>query len=124
MIKLFFCLALFLMPSIVSAKATVAEVNRSLDLINEQSLAARVGEGKGRVLIRQIIIDGFLLKENQKLAPMIKRYRNKKLTPDEVKEIVAAVKRLYIEAGYEKLVDISYKIDKKGRMTIRAALRE
>jgi outer membrane protein assembly factor BamA len=124
MIKLIFCLAILLTPGVVLAKVTVAEVNRSLDLINEQSLAARVGEGKGRVLIRQIIIDGFLLKENQKLAPMIKRYRNKKLTPDEVKEIVAAVKKLYVEAGYEKLVDLSYKIDKKGRMTIRAALRE
>ena len=92
--------------------------------MNEQSLAARVVEGGGKVLIRQIIIDGFLLKEKEKLAPVIKRYRNKKLTADEVKEIMAAVRDLYVQSGYEKLVDFSYKIDKKGRLTIHAALRE
>ena len=122
--ELILLMMLIFVPGIIFASAPMSEVDRSLDMVGAQSWEAMMEDQGGKVLVRQVIIDGFLLREKKKLAPVFKHYRNKRLTLEEIKGIVAAVNALYTEAGYEKLVDFYYKVDKKGRLVIHASLKE
>ena len=68
------------------------------------------------VLIRNISIEGFLLKDRKPFAQLFKYYRNKRLSQKDINGILDAIKIIYEEAGYLKLVTINYQIY-KGRLT-------
>ncbi len=107
----------------VQAENFDMQLTHSEEMMNKQGKAASVIAQDGHVLVRQITVDGFLLKEKSKFAKMFKKYRNKKLSTDEVNRVVDQVRSLYVEAGYENLVLLTYQII-KGQLHIFIALKK
>lgn len=64
------------------------------------------------VLVRQIILSGFVLSNRQELDKIIKPYRKKYLSDQQIKQIIQDIKNVYLENGFAGLIAIDYKFFK------------
>ncbi|MBF0490113.1 MAG: hypothetical protein HQL15_05770 [Candidatus Omnitrophica bacterium] len=112
--NIFLVLVILCIPGIAwSQTAPVAEVGRAQVLVDRNNqLLEQISTNSNRVLIKRIVISGFVLKDNQRLIKMMKSNQNKRLSEDQIRQIVEDVKTLYLEAGYMGLVSVNYKIEK------------
>lgn len=68
-------------------------------------------EGKS-VLIRKIVLSGYVLKSTKSLNKVIKSYQNKSLSQGQIEQIIEEIRSIYFEAGYAGLVSIDYQVVK------------
>ncbi len=92
-------------------KAPVGQVMRSQELLADQGLIKQVNQD-GRILIRKITIEGFVLKDRQPFEQLFKPHLNKYLSPMDIDAILDAVKALYAQQGYQGMVDASYTVSR------------
>lgn len=64
------------------------------------------------ILVRKIILSGFILNNRGPLDKIIKLNRNKHLTQRDIERIIKEINGLYLENGFAGLVEIDYKISK------------
>lgn len=63
-------------------------------------------------LIRNIVIEGFVLQDKDQFTKLFKPYRNKYLTTADMDAILKQVQVIYEREGYQQLVSITYHVDK------------
>ena len=64
-------------------------------------------------LISNIVIEGFALKNKNQFVKLFKPYRNKYLTSADMDEILQKIQDIYEKEGYQQLVSITYRVDKR-----------
>jgi len=78
-----------------------------------QNVAA--GQAASKVqgtLIRNIVIEGFVLEDKNQFVKLFKPYRNKHLTAVDMDAILQKIKDIYEKEGYQQLVSITYQVVK------------
>ena len=65
-----------------------------------------------RTLVRNIVIEGFVLQDKEQIVKIFKPYRNKYLTTSDMDAILQKIKDIYERAGYQQLVSITYQVDR------------
>ena len=85
----------------------------SLPVFAQNVLAPQtvVGQDKG-VLVRTIVMEGFVLGEKSRFIKIFKPYRDKYLTSAQMDVILEKIRHIYEEEGYQQLVSINYKLIK------------
>ena len=73
------------------------------------------------VLVRKIIVAGLVPQNKAKLEQIIKPYRNKRLSTQDIDRLVQSIKEYYLEAGYDGLVDMDYTV-RRNQLLIHVAL--
>ena len=78
-----------------------------------QNAAAQqaVSQDKG-TLIRNIVMEGFVLGDKDRFVKLFKPYRNKYLTKADMDAILLHVQIIYEREGYQQLVSITYQVIK------------
>ncbi len=104
----------FFMPAMSFAQTSpVAEVGRAQELMDShRKFSDQLTSDDGRVLIRHIVVSGFVLKDKQRLESLLRSYQNKRLSQQQIQDIINTLKSFYLEAGYADLVDIDYTVEK------------
>ena len=112
--NIFLVLCLLILSNISwSQSAPLAEVGRAQALINTNNkILSQLTADDGRILIKRIVMSGFVLKDKESLRKIMKNNQNKRLFQEEIQQIINDIKIVYDEAGYAQLVDISFKIEK------------
>lgn len=72
-------------------------------------------------LIRNIIMEGFVLDDKNQFVKLFKPYRNKHLSATDINSILQALQEIYEQAGYQGLVSIEYHVVKRN-LTFTVAL--
>ena len=116
-------LSLLILPGIAfSQSAPVAEVSRAQALMNSNNkLFNQTALTDDRILIKHIVISGFVLKDKEALQKIMKDNQNKRLSQEQIDQIIEDIKTVYIEAGYGQLVNISYTLE-KGKLMVSVLL--
>ena len=105
-------LILLMCSPVYAQKAPVGEVMRAQDLLNDRDALVRQIDYDGRVLVRKIMITGFVPKDRKPFESAFKPYLNKRLFPSDIDALIAEVKYLYAQEGYQELVQISYTLNR------------
>ena len=64
------------------------------------------------VLIKNILMEGFVLQDKNQFVKLFKPYRNKYLKTADMDGILHKIQGIYEQEGYQQLVSISYKVEK------------
>lgn len=64
------------------------------------------------VFIKNIVLSGFVVSDKRSLEKIIKANQNKRLTPEQIQQLIDDIKTVYLEAGFADLVNITYHIEK------------
>ena len=75
--------------------------------------AAQERVSQDSFLIKRIVLSGFVLKDKQPIQRIIKANRNKRLSQEQIQQMINDIKIIYLEAGYTGLVNFSYTIQKR-----------
>ena len=67
---------------------------------------------KEGVLIHAIVLEGFVLGEQQRFNKIFKPYHNKHLTLSDMNDILKQIQMIYEREGYKELVSITYQVVK------------
>ena len=70
-----------------------------------------ISQDKG-VLVRSIVIEGFVLEDKGQFVKLFKPYRNKYLTTADMDGILQKIQVIYEKEGYQQLVSITYQVTK------------
>lgn len=106
----------------LAQKAPVDQVMRSEELTNQsQKLMQPINQERPGTLVRKIVIEGFVPRDRKSFDQLFKSSLNKRLSAIDIDTLIAAVKYLYAQEGYDGLVEISYRIVKR-TVKIRAFL--
>ena len=90
--------------------------------VSAQNAAAHQAASQAQdPLVRNILMQGFVLDDKSQFAKLFKPYRNKRLSEADISAILAQLQEIYEQAGYQGLVSIEYTI-KNGRLTFTVAL--
>ena len=79
--------------------------------VRDASASQAVSQLKG-TLVRNIVIEGFVLQDKDQFTKLFKPYRNKHLTDADMDGILSQIQVIYEREGYKQLVSITYKMDK------------
>lgn len=93
---------------LIAASVNMAWAQTSPDAQVDQAQ----GTNEKPVLVRRIILSGFVLNETKKLNAIIKSYQNKHLYHQDIQQIIDQIKSLYLEAGYAQFTHVDYKLQK------------
>jgi outer membrane protein assembly factor BamA len=105
---------LLITPTLVFAQYDpIGQVGRSQDFLNSQEMLKQQIHTPKVIRLRKVVIEGFTLKSTKELERFLESYRNKVVGDSDIAEVVEGVRGFYIQAGYESLIDISYKIKKR-----------
>ena len=77
--------------------------------------------GDQPVMVHAIIVSGLVPQNKSGLDTVLKSYRNKRLSSQDIDGLIRAVKKFYLEAGYDGLVNMDYTL-RKNRLAIRVFL--
>lgn len=65
-------------------------------------------------LVRNIVIEGFVLEEDRsQFAKLFKPYRNKHLSAADIDTLLQQLQKIYEEAGYQGLISIEHHVKRK-----------
>ena len=78
-------------------------------------------DSNGNVLVKRVILTGFVLTDKKIFEQIIKENKNKRLSQEQIQTIVDNVRTIYLANGYTDLVTVSYKLD-KNRLVINILL--
>jgi len=81
-------------------------------LAQNSSLDPTVNVTEKPVLVKSIVMEGFVLQDKNQFVKLFKPYRNKYLTAADMDEILHKIQGIYEENGYQQLVSITYSINK------------
>jgi hemolysin activation/secretion protein len=70
-----------------------------------------VSQAQG-TLIRNIVMEGFVLQDKNQFVKLFKPYRNKYLTIHDMDGILQKIQDIYEKEGYQQLVSITYHVEK------------
>ncbi|MBF0570241.1 MAG: hypothetical protein HQL12_00055 [Candidatus Omnitrophica bacterium] len=84
----------------------------SLPSFAQKSPAPQAAVQDKGVLIRNIVMEGFVLQDKNQFVKLFKPYRNKYLTTADMDEILQKIRVVYEREGYQQIVSISYQVNK------------
>jgi len=84
----------------------------SLPITAREVAASQAVSKPQGTLIRDIVIEGFVLGDKNQFVKLFKPYRNKHLTTADMDEILQKIQVIYEREGYLELVTISYQVTK------------
>ena len=113
--KIFLTLFIIL-PNLAFAEKVppVAQEARAQELIDSNNeLVDQISlGGVSSVLIKRIVITGVILRDKSPLERIVKSNQNKRLSQEQIHQIIDDIRVLYLGAGYAGLVDVTPSIKK------------
>ena len=79
--------------------------------VRNASASQAVSQVQGN-LVRNIVIEGFVLQDKEQFIKLFKPFRNKHLTDVDMDGILSQIQVIYEREGYKQLVSITYKVVK------------
>jgi hemolysin activation/secretion protein len=92
-----------------------------LPALAQNALPAQADVAAQSTLIRNIVIEGFVLQDKNQFVKLFKPYRNKYLTTADVDAMLGQLQEIYEQAGYQGLVSIEDHVVKR-KLTFTVSL--